>query len=153
MSIKLSQHSGNSTETHGTSTRTMIYPHESTTSTKIIKCLLDTFSRFGLPRWLITDNGKQFTSHELEDCCLTKELKHVRKTPFHSRSNGFAERALRTIKDKLAKLSNVRDLKKRIMMTLFCYRNSVQSSTLRSPAKLILRSRLSCTIDNEKPTI
>ncbi|KII70851.1 Pro-Pol polyprotein [Thelohanellus kitauei] len=130
-----------------------VYPLESTSSIKIIKCLLDTFSRFALPRWLITDYGKQFSSHEFEEFRLTQGFKHVRTTPYHSISNGFAERAIRTIKDKFSKLSNVRDLKTRLMMTPFWYWKSLQSSTLRSPAELMIGRRLRCTIDNLKPSI
>ncbi|KII72057.1 hypothetical protein RF11_16520 [Thelohanellus kitauei] len=116
-----------------------VFPIKSSTSSKIILCLLEAFSRFGLPRCLVTDNGKQFTSNET--------------TPYHSRSNGFAERAIRTIKDKFTKLENITCHRERLMLALFWYRNNIQSSTLRSPAELILGRKLHCTIHNLKPSV
>ncbi|GFR11204.1 transposon Tf2-6 polyprotein [Trichonephila clavata] len=43
-----------------------VYPMKTTTTKKTIECLRDSFARFGLPRVLVSDNGSQFTSYEIQ---------------------------------------------------------------------------------------
>ena len=64
----------------------------STTSTEIIKRLRRTFAQEGVPITLVSDNGPQFVSGEMEAWLKNINCHHVRTPPYHPRSNGLAER-------------------------------------------------------------
>ncbi|KII69882.1 hypothetical protein RF11_15664 [Thelohanellus kitauei] len=82
-----------------------------------------------------------------------QRIKHIRTTPYHSRSNGYAERAIRTIKDKYVKLNQVVNGKERLNIYMFWYRNTIQHSSLRSPAESMMGLNLRCLVDNFKPSV
>ncbi|KII69162.1 hypothetical protein RF11_06845 [Thelohanellus kitauei] len=66
------------------------------------KKLYELFARCGIPKILLKDNGPQFTSEEIANFYRMYNLSHARKTPYHSRCNGAAERAIGSIKDNRA---------------------------------------------------
>ncbi|XP_037508363.2 uncharacterized protein LOC119384143 [Rhipicephalus sanguineus] len=76
--------------------------HASTETT--INCVRGIFSRFGIPRTIVSDNGTQFSSHDFEEFVANNNIVHLRCAPYHPQSNGAAERAVRTIKDRLRKM-------------------------------------------------
>lgn len=52
-----------------------------------------------MPKSIASDNGKQFVSNTSIDFCKINSIKIILSTPYHSRNNGMAERAIKTIKD------------------------------------------------------
>ena len=55
--------------------------------------LLETFSRFGVPEEVITDNRSNFVA-DLTTCLLEKlQCLHIRTSPYHPQTNGKLERA------------------------------------------------------------
>ena len=76
-----------------------IYPVKSPTSQATIEKLRQSFSVFGLPKMLVSDNGTCFTSAEFETFMKQNGIDHVRSAPFHPSSNGLAERAVQTFKE------------------------------------------------------
>ena len=117
----------------------------STTATATIQALRTTFSRFGIPQSIVSDNGPQFTSSEFAEFCHLNGIRHVRVPPYHPSSNGLAEHAVQTFKKGFKKMSegSVQD---KISRFLFSYRITPQTTTGTSPAELLmgrtLRSRL-----------
>ncbi|KII72602.1 Transposon Tf2-9 polyprotein [Thelohanellus kitauei] len=95
-----------------------VFPMGKATSTNVIIRLEECLSRFGIPRVVVTDNGPQFTSHEFTCFCKDQGIKHVLTTPYHSRSNGMAERSIRSIKEKYSKITGA-DKGKRLYTALF----------------------------------
>ena len=73
----------------------------STTSAQTILVLRAMFARFGLPRQLVSDNGPQFTSDELEQFLVCNGVSHIRSSPYHPSTNGAAERLVHTVKHAL----------------------------------------------------
>ncbi|KII74749.1 Transposon Tf2-9 polyprotein [Thelohanellus kitauei] len=72
-------------------------------SSTVVKSLLrQHFSRFVVPHSLVSDNGPCFVSNEMKVFCTEYQIKHIRTTPYHSRSNGAVERLIRTFKGKYA---------------------------------------------------
>jgi len=55
------------------------------------------FSRFGLPRQLHSDQGKNFESKLFYELCTIAGVKKSRTTPFHPQSDGQTERMNRTL--------------------------------------------------------
>ena len=50
---------------------------------------------------IVSDNASSFTSKEFLKFCALNSIKHVRCAPYYSSSKGLAERALKTIKNRL----------------------------------------------------
>ena len=72
-----------------------------TRSVTTVEVLRSWFSRFGLPKQVVTDNGPQFVSQEFEDFLKNNGIKHVTSPTYHQQSNGIAERCVQTIKKAL----------------------------------------------------
>ncbi|UYV74121.1 K02A2.6-like [Cordylochernes scorpioides] len=67
------------------------------TSRTIIYHLRQVFARFGLPELLVTDNGRQFVSKELEEFTKMNGIRHTKTSPYNPSTNGLAERYVRYI--------------------------------------------------------
>ena len=112
-----------------------VMPMETTTSIKTIQALRTIFARWGLPEQIVSDNGPQFTSTELQKFCRVNGVKHILVAPYHPRSNGEAECFVKPFKHAL-KTSKEEDILKRLEQFLFSYRTTPHSTTGCSPAQL-----------------
>ena len=65
--------------------------------------------RFGIPRALVSDNGKQFDNAKFRDFCAELGIKNYYSSPTHPQSNGQAEVTIRTLKAALK--TKLEDLK------------------------------------------
>ena len=66
--------------------------------------------RFGIPRSLVFDNGKQFDNPKFRDFCAELGIKNYYSSLAHPQSNGQAEVTIRTLKAALK--TKLEDLKK-----------------------------------------
>ena len=57
--------------------------------------------RFGIPRALVSDNGKQFDNPKFRDFCTELGIRNYYSSPAHPQSNGQAEVTIRTLKAAL----------------------------------------------------
>nr|XP_037876654.1 uncharacterized protein K02A2.6-like [Bombyx mori] len=108
------------------------------------------FCTFGLPKMIISDNGPQFTSYEFKEYCTKQSILHVTSSPYHPRTNGLAERLVRTFKNRMASVDNT-NLERRLLEFLFTYRNTPHSSTGKSPAEMMFGRQLNCILSNIRP--
>lgn len=74
-----------------------------TTSAGIINGLKSIFARHGVPDFLISDNGPQFSSASFSSFATDYDFRHVTSSPYFAQSNGEAERAVKTVKSLLKK--------------------------------------------------
>lgn len=123
------------------------------TSMTTIKTLRILFSRYGVPKMIVSDNGPQFTSEEFQQFCNNNNVKHVRSTPYHPKTNGLVERAVQTFKNRFQASKSVQDLDLRLANFLFSYRNTPHATTGRSPAELFMGRRLRTPLDLLKPDV
>ena len=65
--------------------------------------------KFGIPRALVYDNGKQFDNAKFMDFCAELGIKNYYSSPAHPQSNGQAEVTIRTLKAALK--TKLEDLK------------------------------------------
>lgn len=73
-------------------------PQQRTTA-NVIDSLSAIFSRFGVPKVLVTDNAAEFTSRELNHFCTVNGVVKMESPPHHQQSNGAAERGVQSIKN------------------------------------------------------
>ena len=107
----------------------------STTSSGIITAMKTIFSRHGIPRTLVSDNGPQFTSSEMKQFASAYGFQQVTTSPYHPQSNGLVERMVQTVK-KL--ISNTDDP----CLTLLSYRATPLPWCNLSPAELLMGRRV-----------
>lgn len=109
-----------------------------TRSTNVITHLKSMFARHGIPETLISDNGPQFSGHEMKAFASDYCFEHVTSSPKHPQSNGEAERAVQTIKSLLKKAGDP-------YRALLAYRATPLSNGY-SPAELLMGRRLRTTL-------
>ena len=94
--------------------------------------------RFGIPRALISDNGKQFDNAKFIDFYTELEIKNYYSSPAHPQSNGQAEVTIRTLKAALK--TKLEDLKGKwveyLPEVLLAYRTTQKSATRETPFAL-----------------
>ncbi len=61
------------------------------------------FARFSLPEITVSDYGTAFTRAEFKEFVERNGMCHLRTVPYHAASNGFALRAVQTLKRSLLK--------------------------------------------------
>ena len=69
--------------------------------------------RFGIPRALVSDNGKQFDNAKFRDFCAELGIKNYYSSPAHPQSNGQAEVTIKTLKAALK--TKLEDLKGKLV--------------------------------------
>lgn len=119
-----------------------------TTIEKFREC----FSRFGLPRVVVTDNGAQFVSEEFSQFLSNNGIKHLTSPPFHPATNGFAENAVKSFKQGIKKclmdvINQHVSFQTIVNRYLFHYRNSVHITTGCTPSSLIFKHHIRTRFD------
>ena len=112
-----------------------IYPMDDEKATTVCDCIRDWVSRYGVPRTLISDLGRQFTGGLCKDLCTMYGIRQHYTTPFHPAANGQCERANRTIIGMMKKMmwSTNKDWDELIPDLLLFYRAAPHTSTGFSP--------------------
>ena len=94
--------------------------------------------RFGIPRALVSDNGKQFDNAKFKDFCNELGIKNYYSSSAHPQSNGQAEVTIRTL--KVALKTKLEDLKGKwveyLPEVLWAYRTTCRSATQETPFAL-----------------
>ena len=121
------------------------------TSSVVIAFLKDLFSRWGLPTRIISDNGKQFVSREIEAFLSSLSIAHSRTALYHPQSNGAVERFNRYLTDQLriARIEG-RTVEEALFTALSAYRSTRHSTTQRSPAELMCGRNFIMPLDRLK---
>ncbi|CAK9296026.1 unnamed protein product [Gordionus sp. m RMFG-2023] len=123
-------------------------------NTTKIKALRKWFARFETPRQIVSDNGPQFISGEFRKFCFEKNIKLIHTTPYHLKTNGLAERTIRTLTSRyFATRKDIREPKEAVGEVLIAYRMDEHQSTGRSPAKLLLGRNLKTGLNWLHPNV
>jgi len=80
------------------------YPVRVHTAPVVAKVLVDNLSRFGMPRRLLTDQGKEFESALFRELCDKMGIQKVRTSPYQPSTNGCVERFHRTLNSMIGKV-------------------------------------------------
>ena len=118
-----------------------------TTSNAIIKACKAHFARHGIPNFVVSDNGPQFSSYEFEQFATLYQFSHQPSSPHYPQSNGKVEKAVQTVKNLLRKS---KDENQDFYLALLEFRNTPTSTTLGSPAQRLMGRRTRTLIPASK---
>lgn len=131
---------------------------DSTNSPSVTAKLLNTFSTFGLPKAIVTDNGPPFDSDDFAEFCTKYDIQLLHSPVYNPESNGLAEKCVSIAKSALSKLLfnenvvppnvNLQDL---LCKFLFNYRNTPNSVNLKAPNELLFAFRPRTLLTNLLP--
>ena len=101
--------------------------------------LVDMFSRTGIPREILSDQGSNFMSALMQNLCSMLGIRKLKTTPYHPQANGLVENFNGTLKRMLKCYSNeeLKTWDKNIPYLLFAYREAKHESTGFSPFELL----------------
>jgi transposase InsO family protein len=99
----------------------------------------DIFTRFGVPREIVTDQGTQFTSHLVKVVTEQYQIKHRKSTPYHPQANGQVESTNKVIEYILTKIVQLhhKDWVDRLLEALWDYRITWRNTTGHTPYELV----------------
>ena len=127
-----------------------IYTTSGTTAKETIKCLQHSFSTFGLPVSIVSDNGPCFTSQEFKDFAKNSGIRLITTAVYKPSTNGLAEKMVQTLKRALR--TSTAPIQLTLDRFLFNYRLTPHSTTGVSPAELMFGRRLRSRLDLLWPT-
>lgn len=113
------------------------------------KIVSEFFSRFGVPKQLHSDQGKEFESELFHAVCTRLGIEKTRTTPYRPQSDGLVEKFNQTLQVMLSAFVNKcrNDWDNHLPYLLMAYRASVNDSTGVSPFKMMYGREMSYPID------
>ena len=105
----------------------------------VANALIDIFSRTGIPREILSDQGSNFMSATIKHLCSLLHIKKLKTSPYHPQANGLVENFNGTLKKMLKCYSDetAKDWDKNIPYVLFAYREAKHETTGFSPFEML----------------
>ena len=112
----------------------VVYKLASTKSDTVARTTAALFSLFGVPNEIVTDNGPQYSGQPYQDMCKKWGINHTTSSPRYPRSNGLAERNIRTVKSIIKKCKKT---KQDLQIALLNLRATPVDTGIPSPAEMM----------------
>jgi len=115
------------------------YPIRSTTAEETSECLIHFISLFGIPKYVLTDQGTNFTADIFKETCKFLKIKQLWSSPYHPQTQGALERSHSTLKEYLKSyVSENQDNWPRYVYTaMLAYNTATHSTTNYTPYELV----------------
>eukprot|EP00253_Pinus_taeda_P015124 PITA_15124 len=99
----------------------------------------DIFTRFGVPREIVKDQGSKFTSNAVEGLVEEHKIKHRKSTPYHPQANDQVESTNKVIEKILTNTVHLhrRDWAERLPGALWAYRTTWRNTTGHTTYELV----------------
>jgi hypothetical protein len=112
-------------------------------------------SRFGIPKTLVSDNGRQFDSPEVREYCELLHIRHRFTSVYHPQANGQVENANRTVLEGLRKrlegaAGNWVDV---LPSVLWSYRTTHRTATGETPFQLTYGTEAVIPVEIGEPSL
>ncbi|KAK3722834.1 hypothetical protein RRG08_040217 [Elysia crispata] len=127
----------------------IIHQTTSTSSKATIQLLEEDFAHFGFPHTIVSDNATSFSSDEFQSWYQEHGITHLAGAPYHSATNGAAERLVQSFKKSLRKSSLLP--KSALQGFLMMYRRTPLAIGL-SPSEILNGCQIRSLIDILKPS-
>ena len=113
------------------------------------------FGLFGVPAYLISDQGKAFTGHIVTHLCDLYGVQKLRTSPYHAQTNGQVEHMNQMIIRMIGKLEEDKKAcwSKHLPELLLAYNTTRSTVTGYSPYYLLFGRRLRIPVDYLFPTL
>lgn len=123
-----------------------------TAKSTVSKCR-QIFAMFGLPRTIVTDNGRTFISNEFQKFLQSNGIIHKLTAPYNPSTNGQVERFVQTLKQGLKRMNcDMSNINLGLSQILLSYRSMPHTLTNKSPAEMFIGRKLSVKLDLIRPT-
>ncbi|KAM1166245.1 hypothetical protein PS1_025876 [Malus domestica] len=111
--------------------------------------------RYGVPRYIITDNGKQFSNRLVDELCEKYKFKQHKSSMYHAPANGLAEAFNKTLCNLLKKVigRTKRDWHERISEALWAYRTTHRTPTQATPYSLVYGVEAVLPLESQIPSL
>ena len=107
--------------------------------------------RFGVPRELHTDQGRNFEADIVKEMCKYLGIQKTRTTGYNPKSDGMVERFNRTLMNIVSNMidpvKRQKDWDDQLPYATLAYRTSVQESTGETPSMMMLGRELTLPLD------
>lgn len=95
----------------------------------VTEAMVSTYTRFGIPAEILTDNGSCFINALQTQLCKMLGISPIKISPHNPRSNGMLERWHRVLKTTIVKSGNIKEWEKIVPLALFASRDTPHTST------------------------
>ena len=111
--------------------------------------------QYGVPRYIITDNGKPFYNRLMTEICEKFEFKQYNSSMYNASANGLAEAFNKTLGSLLKKVvsKTKRDWYERIREALWAYQTTFRTPTQVMPYSLVYRVEAVLPLERQIPSL
>ncbi|KAM2332265.1 hypothetical protein ACFX1X_022845 [Malus domestica] len=111
--------------------------------------------RYGMPRYIITNNGKQFSNRLVDELCDKYKFKQHKSSMYHAPANGLAEAFNKTLCNLLKKVigQTKRDWHERISEALWAYQTTHRTLTQATPYSLVYGVEALLPLESQIPSL
>ena len=125
-------------------------PTRSQSAPATVKALMESFVyHYGLPRRILTDQGKTFEGKMMKLLCKALGIRKIRTTPYHPQGNGQCERFNQTLIKMIKTSTDPTQWPKQLSALAFAYNNTPHAATGYSPYFLMHGRQQSLPVDLE----
>ncbi|KAM1343755.1 hypothetical protein ACFX2F_007920 [Malus domestica] len=111
--------------------------------------------RYGVPRYIVTDNGKQFSNRLMDELCEKYKFKQRKSSMYHAPANGLTEAFNKTLCNLLKKVigRTKKDWHEKISEALWAYRTTYRTPTQATPYSLVYGVEAVLPLESQIPSL